>query len=296
MNGMYIHSAAAFIGEANADINNLKEEIRRYTQENFRRGNRFILLSLLGALQCVHRHSLEENTAVYLTTEHGNLGDTAAVLDEIYVAHSFPKPYGFINTMSSTAAFYLAQNLGIRGRNITVSSQYVSFERGLELLKADLAGGAEKNALIGGVDEAPLSEVEGRGRNHHRWRMVDGSGWFYVKPGRERACGAFRENRSFRDSHSCRRWLMEQQRSPVDVVSFGAMVGDQEAREWREILRPVAEFDYLRDYGYSGSATAFGVSLFMKRFQGRSLLHINRDPRGHYSVLEVERYSDLRCK
>ncbi len=55
MNGMYIHSASAFIGEANADINLLKEEIRRYTQENFRRGNRFILLSLLGARQCIHQ-------------------------------------------------------------------------------------------------------------------------------------------------------------------------------------------------------------------------------------------------
>jgi len=296
MNGMYIHSASAFIGEANADVNLLKEEIRRYTQENFRRGNRFILLSLLGALQCVHRQPREANTAVYLTTEHGNLGDTVAVLDEIYAAHSLPKPYGFINTMSSTAAFYLAQNLGIRGRNITVSSQHVSFERGLELLKVDLAGGAEKNALIGGVDEAPLSEVDRGDRNDHRWRMVDGSGWFYVKSEREGACGAFRENRFFRDGHSCRRWIKEQERSPVDVVSFGAMIDDEEAAEWRETLHPVAEFNYLRDHGYSGSATACGVSLFMNRFPGRTLLHINKDLRGNYSVLEVERYSDLRCE
>jgi len=55
---MYIHSASAFTGEANADINFLKEEIKRYTQENFRRVNRFILLSLLGALQCVHQQPL----------------------------------------------------------------------------------------------------------------------------------------------------------------------------------------------------------------------------------------------
>ncbi|MBA4422332.1 MAG: hypothetical protein C0390_04410, partial [Syntrophus sp. (in: bacteria)] len=134
MSGLYIHSASAYIGEANADIALLKEEIRRYTQENFRRGNRFILLSLLGARQCIQHRSLQADTAVYLTTEHGNLGETAAVLDEIYTAHSLPKPFGFINTMSGTAAFYLAQNLGLRGRNIIVSSQHVCFERGLELL------------------------------------------------------------------------------------------------------------------------------------------------------------------
>jgi hypothetical protein len=290
MNGMYIHSVSAFIGEAKADVNLLKEEIRRYTRENFRRGNRFILLSLLGALRCVHGQSLEENTAVYLTTEHGNLGETAAVLDEIYAAHSLPKPYGFINTMSSTAAFYLAQNLGIRGRNITVSSQHAPFERGLELLRADFASGAEKNALIGGVDEASLNGFDSGDRNHHDWRMVDGSGWFYIRPEREGARGAFTENRSFRDGLSCRRWVTEERRSPVDVVSFGALVGDEEASEWREALHPIAEFNYLRECGYSGSATACGVGLFMNQFQGRTLLHINRDARGHYSVLEVERY------
>ncbi|MBM4314764.1 MAG: hypothetical protein FJ122_12740 [Deltaproteobacteria bacterium] len=293
---MYIHSASAFIGEANAEVNTLKEAIRRYTRESFRRGNRFILLSLLGALRCVHRHSLEPNTAVYLTTEHGNLGDTVTVLDEIYAAHSLPKPYGFINTMSNTAAFYLAQNLGIRGRNITVSSQQVSFERGLELLKADLATGAEANALIGGVDEASLNGFVSEGQNHHGWRMVDGSSWFYVKSEREGACGAFRENRSFRDGHACRRWIGEAERPPTDILSFGSLIGDEEASGWREALRPVAEFDYLGEYGYSGSAAACGVGLFMDRFRGRTLLHINKDPRGHYSVLEVERYSDLRCE
>ncbi len=86
------------------------------------------------------------------------------------------------------------------------------------------------------------------------------------------------------------RWIRERERSPVDVVSFGALIGDDEAAALREALRPAAEFDYLRDYGYSGSATACGVSLFVKLFPGKTLLHINRDQRGHYAVIEVERY------
>ena len=76
----------------------------------------------------------------------------------------------------------------------------------------------------------------------------------------------------------------------MDVVSFGARIGEDEAAALREALRPAAVFDYLRDYGYSGSATACGVSLFVKTFSGRTLLHINRDQRGNYAVLEVERY------
>jgi hypothetical protein len=287
---MYIHSASAFTGEANADIHFLKEEIRRYTQENFRRVNRFILLSLLGALQCVHQQPLEAATAVYLTTEDGNLGETADVLDEIYESQSLPRPFGFINTMSNTAAFHLARNLGIRGRNITVSSQHLSFERGLELLKADFAGGAERSALIGGVDESSLSRMNREEPAGRGWRTVDGSGWFYVKSEKEGACGAFTEIMSFRDGPSCMRWIRERERSTVEVVSFGALIGDDEATALRETLRPAAEFDYLRDYGYSGSATACGVSLFVGLFQAKTLLHINRDQRGNYAVIELERY------
>ena len=122
MSEMYIHSASSFIGGENTDPNFLKEKLGSYTEEHFRRVNRFILLTLLGARQCVHNHVLDFDTAIYLTTEHGNLGETASVLDEIYTAGSLPKPFGFINTMSNTAAFYLARNLGVRGRNIMVLS------------------------------------------------------------------------------------------------------------------------------------------------------------------------------
>jgi hypothetical protein len=289
MSGMYIHGFSAYAGEPTVDLQQLKQEVSRYTRVSFRRGNRFILLALLGACQCIRGGSIEPDTAIYLTTEHGNLGETATVLDEIYEARSLPKPYGFINTMSGTAAFYLAQTLGARSRNITVSSQSLSFERGLELLNLDFAGG-ERSALIGGVDEASLSgENTGQG-DHRGWRMADGSGWFQVKSEREGACGAFGANRSFRDAPSCIEWVMSRSGSPVDLLSFGALIGEDEAAAWSAALRPAAGFDYLSDGGYSGSATACGIGRFMGQFQGRSLLHVNRDRRGNYALLEVERY------
>jgi hypothetical protein len=290
MNNMYIHSASAFMGEPQGDLNVLKNELSRYTDEYFRRVNKFILLSLLGARQCIHERTLASDTAVYLTTEHGNLGETAAVLDEIYADHSLPKPFGFINTMSSTAAFYLARNLGIRGRNITISSQHLSFERGLELLKVDFAGGAERSALIGGVDEASLSRTALEENADHRCRVVDGSSWLYITPEKNGACGAVTEIRSFCDGPSCNNWVGRRETTPFDMVSFGAQIDDLEAATFREMLQPAAEFDYLRDYGYSGSATACGVSLFVMLFQKKTLLHINKDQRGHYAVIELERY------
>lgn len=288
MSGLYIHGASVFIGGADADADLLKAELRKYAPENFRRVNRFILLSLIGARKCVHARAPAADTAIYLTTEHGNLGDTMVVLDEIYAARSIPKPFSFINTMSNTAAFYLAQNLGIRGRSIIVSSQRLSFERGLDLVSADFAAGAERSALIGGVDMASLSGPDGEERDNRVWRMVDGSGWFHVRPEREGACGAFTENRSFRDGAACLKWIREGKESRVDMVAFGASIGGDEAAYWREALGPAAGFDYLGDYGYCGSAAACGLAMFVKDFRGRTLLHINRDPRGSYALLEVE--------
>jgi hypothetical protein len=83
-------------------------------------------------------------------------------------------------------------------------------------------------------------------------------------------------------------WVRE--RLPVDVVSFGALINDCEAAEMRGALQPAAEFDYLREYGYSGSATACGVGMFVRLFPGKTMLHINKDQRGHYAVIEVKRY------
>ena len=79
---MYIHSFSAYAGEPTVDLQQLKEELSRHTRVNFRRGNRFILLALIGACQYLRGRSIDPDTAVYLTAEHCNLVETAAVLDE----------------------------------------------------------------------------------------------------------------------------------------------------------------------------------------------------------------------
>ena len=84
--------------------------------------------------------------------------------------------------------------------------------------------------------------------------------------------------------------MSEREISAADVVAFGARIGDEEAASLRDILQPAAEFDYLREYGYSGSATACGISMFVKLYQGKTLLHINRDQRGNYAVIELQQF------
>ncbi len=292
MNGLYIHSTASFLGNAEADINYLTGELRRLTPDNFRRLSRFILLALLGARRCIEQHSPAEDAAVYLTTELGGIDAVATALDEIYKGHSLPKPFNFINTMSNTATFYLARNLGIRGRSITVSSRDLSFERGLELLKLDFTMGTVKSALLGSVDETLLSQRTREEHTPRGRRVLDGSAWFYIASEKEGACGAFTGIRSFSDGAACRRWFKKGERGATDVLAFGALISDDESATWRETLRPAAEFDYLHEQGYSGAAAACGASLFVKSFPGRTMMHVNRDRHGRHTVLEVESFAE----
>jgi 3-oxoacyl-(acyl-carrier-protein) synthase len=189
---MFIHSTSTFLTEPVKDGHVLKDELKRYTQVHFRRVNKFVILSLIGAHQCVFGHELNRRTSIYLTTERGNLGDTENVLHQIYRKQSLPMPYNFINTMSNTASFYVSQGLNVEGRNISISSQNLSFERGLELMMADLSMGLVQNALIGGVDEANLSELHFErkyGLSYESVRHLEGSCWLYIRSEREGAIG-----------------------------------------------------------------------------------------------------------
>ena len=80
---MFIHGAAAYT-TAPADVKVLKEELKNHIDTYFRRVSKFVLLALIGACSCAARRPLEQDTAVYLTTENGNLADTESVLSQIY--------------------------------------------------------------------------------------------------------------------------------------------------------------------------------------------------------------------
>lgn len=290
---MYIHHYSQFIGPPQDEPGFYKKEIGRYTKLKFRRASKFVLLSLAGVCHCAHRQVIEKDTAIYLTTENGNLGDTETVLEQIFHRHEFPLPYNFINTMSNTAPFYIAQNLGILGRNLTVSSRQLSFERGLELLSCDLNSGVVQNALIGGVDEVcfSASQFESRyQRPYHEFTMIEGSCWLLVKAESRNALGRISAIESFVSLNRVKDWLKNQHFSRKPVLSFGLLVESRQKEAFQQVVPQGIRFDYISEYGYFDSATACGVSGFLKHYRDSCLIHINRDFRGYYMVLVVEKY------
>jgi hypothetical protein len=290
---MYIHAASVFITPPVQDAQILKDELKKYTDVYFRRINKFVMLSLVGAHMCMSGKDIDPQTSVYLTTERGNLGDTENVLTQIFRRQALPMPYNFINTMSNTASFYVSQGLKVSGRNISVSSQNLSFERGLELLKTDMSLGIVKNAVIGGVDEANSSDVHFRkkfGVPFESVAQMEGSCWLYLRSSGEGSMGEMTCIRSLSGKEDAMTWLMAKSYAEPPVISFGMAVKEEERMIWKRTIRHSEELDCIKDGGYYDSATAGTVCLFLRDYRKATLVHVNRNFRGQYVILVVKRY------
>ncbi len=287
---MFIHGASTFITEPGTPPQVLKEELARVSTAYFRRVNRYILLSLIGAHRCVAGRALPADTAVYLTTERGNLGETESVLRQIFRQHSLPMPYNFINTMSNTASFYIAQGLGAAGPNLSISDRLLSFERGISLMTVDFLRGRVRSALLGGVDEANPSTVHFErtyGIPAGSVRSVEGSAWLWVTDEPEGALGRILGTGAVRDAGDGAAWLKERTgRSPV--IGYGLSVPAADREAWIRAVGAVDEFDYLSGHGWFDSATALGISRFVQDCPGRLLLHVTCDRPGRYTLAAVE--------
>ena len=289
---MYVHSVSPFICDPVDDLDAMKADLKNYTDFFFRRVNKFILLSLMGVHRCVHGRNIDKSISVFLATENGNLGDTENVLHQLYRENSFPKPFNFINTMSNTASFYVAQSLKSLGRSITVSSKNVSFERGLELARIDFRLGYIKEALVGGVDEAALSReyfMKKYDAHYHDVMLLEGSSWLYLKADTSGAIGEVSDIKTFISRDEAVRWVRGAA-GPLPVISFGILMTPEEKKIWKKEYPAGAELDYINDYGFYDTAASFAASKFFESFMGKTFLHVNRNMQGQYVILLCRKY------
>ena len=290
---MYIHSCSTYVGNPEKTEKELKKELQNYSDYYFRRANKFIILSLLGSNMCLQNVPYSEKVSIYLSTENGNLGDTENVLNQLYRNGSFPKPFNFINTMSNTAAFYVAQSLKSNGRNITVSSKMFSFERGLELAMLDIATGTTKEALVGGVDEASFSNEQFEEKynlNSDAYALVDGSSWIYLKSENDGAVGEIIDIKNFNLIDDISDYLNNLDLKKNLILSYGIFVKEEEKNLFKNTLNSESEFNYINNNGYYDTSTSCGLAEFFEKYKASCLIHINKDQSGSYSIIVVEKY------
>ena len=291
---MYIHRFYTFISDENSSTKDLKNELKKYSSESFRRLNDYILLSLIGAYGCTDQCDLEKNTSLYLPTESGNLSDTENVMDQLFRDHELPMPFSFINTMSNTAAFYVAKNLSLIGRNLTMSSRGLSFERGLELALVDFESGIVENCLIGGVDERSISKSRFNLRfidkDYHDFKHINVSAWLYLKSAKTGAIGEIREILNFKDFDSAIKWYSDYISKHKCVRAFGMPVDTAQRQDWRSQSESIEEFDYIQQLGHCDTGASYAITSFLEQYADQTLIHINKDMTGCYVVVVVKKF------
>lgn len=288
---MYVHATAPYVCSPEVEIDELKAELKNYTDFFFRRVNKFIMLSLMGVHRCVHGKSIDPHTAVFLATENGNLGDTETVLHQLYRENSFPKPFNFINTMSNTASFYVAQSLKTLGRSITVSSKNVSFERALELAMTDFELGHIREALVGGVDEAVFSREyfsKKYDASFHDARLVEGSSWLYCTADNSGALGMIQDIRTFNSQTEAVEWITKTVGGRF-TIAFGILITPQDREIWKNACSPDEELDYIRTMGFYDTAASYAICSFIAGGDEGTLVHVNRNTRGQYVIIICHR-------
>jgi hypothetical protein len=173
----YLHTVAD--GEG---LPSLNERLAPLCRERIRRIDRFIQLALLGSAECVADESLSAGCGLYVCSGLGPLGNNIVVQHSLVRDHKVPMPFNFVNTLGSSAGYYVARNLGLDSQSLFVSRRGDSLGAGLTCAAADVASGAVSQVLIGAVEECTLPVEEHRARQGlpPETAVAEGSHWLLL--------------------------------------------------------------------------------------------------------------------
>lgn len=178
---IYIHKIGSVNAQEGEELD-VKAAWKAVSPKMIRRTDRFIQLSLLGAYEAIGDSALDKNTALYMASGQGNLAVFKRLRDQRYINKQPPKPVDFINSLSNTAGFYVAQFFDLYGKNLNVSRQGLVVENTLLLAQVDLELGKEEQILLGGVDELqePVSFTKRTLGVSDETLLGEGSNWMLL--------------------------------------------------------------------------------------------------------------------
>jgi hypothetical protein len=262
----------------------LKDSLVDAIGQPIRRISRFIQLALIGAGRCARAAAaMPSNTAVYFASSRGDLEITVDVLNTVFREGHSPKPLSFVNTVSNSAAFYIAKCLKLDARSSFACSRYFAFENALQLAMLDMQMGITSSALIGSVDSIvlPLAAHRERLELESSAAVAEGSHWFWFT----RDAGASQGARvmdvfSARDRDQLIEWLSGIKTSKV-AFAAGQYLPEADAQD----LRTAAGFERSLSYlsaGHYPSQSATMISALTNASDLQSVVHVNRDSLGRY--------------
>jgi hypothetical protein len=182
-NVMRIASASHYFHQLGAEYPSIDARVNAVTRERYRRIDRFVQLTLLGAAECARGATLARDCGLYLSSGVGPITSNVLVQDAIHRDSRMPMPFSFVNTLGSSACYHVAKELELTGEAIMVARGETSFSAALACAHADLASAVSSQILIGAVEECVLPTERHRAllRRDESMNVAEGSHWLLLE-------------------------------------------------------------------------------------------------------------------
>ncbi len=266
---IYVHNMGSLNFKEGESID-VKAVLKEATGQPFRRSDRFIQMALLGAYRAVGGKRLANDTALYMASGQGNLAVFNRLRDQQYVLKQPPKPVDFINSLSNTAGFYVAQFLGLYGKNLNLTHHGFVAYMTLLLAQNDLNVGAQKQVFVGGVDELlePVSFTKKFLGICDEKELGEGSNWMLLNTVPEGSLGSVDVLDTVYSFSELKKFLgtIEQ----TTKLAFGLRFNDSAIEE---LLREnqLGRFDYEESCGFYETAAFYTIIRFLSEAVGEML-------------------------
>ncbi|WP_345976823.1 beta-ketoacyl synthase N-terminal-like domain-containing protein [Sulfurimonas sp. HSL3-7] len=266
---IYIHQWGS-LNRKEGEALDVKAALKEVAPKMVRRTDRFIQLALLGAYRAVDGNPIDPHTALYMASGQGNLAVFNRLRDQRYIDHQPPKPIDFINSLSNTAGFYVAQFLGLHGKNLNLAQHGFVAEMALLLAQNDLRLGKEDQVLIGGVDELLqpasftrkfLGICDGR-------ELGEGSNWMLLNTRKEGALASLEVVSGVMSLTEVKQHL--EAVTKTTKVAFGLRCNEAAVNALLE-GNALERFCYESGCGFYETAAFYAMNRFIEEGEGRML-------------------------
>ena len=264
-----------------ADLNAL---IGRWHPERIRRIDRYIQLCVAGGLNCVAGRALPADTGVYLSTNSGAISTPSATMRHIQQQGELPKPLHFVNTLSSSAGYYLTRLLQLNGNTVMVSDSQTSFEAALLHAGLDLLAGRISTALVGAFDDIAMPMAQQLERMHapaDTASIYEGSHWLLLErhdDDQEQSLAQLSLPSHLSGTQALAQWLAQHPKLPIQL-GFSPDAGEQAllaGRSWQPFTAQA-----LPHGVFSGAALTSLVA------DNQSAIHLGKKATGSYCAVLI---------
>lgn len=285
----------------------IQDTLRTLTGLDMRRVGHFSELALVGSALAIKRlkSPLGPSSHVYFGTGLGEVQKTAALFKQTLDSdEAVSSPYNFVNSVSSTTAFYIAKAAGLESRNITLCQEELSFEWALKLACNAIEDNDASAAMAGGADEFsyPREEHLRRLPLSDSQIMGEGGGWLCLSSERGAAIGEVVEVIYFYNDADDRQWAAQvsdvckpyltgmMEKAPFLLPGF--RINSERMGALVKALPGAKVKRYLDYCGCFHTASAFGVaSVFdMPHASDMIYIHVNSDTEGRTMVVVFKAY------